>query len=39
MSSPAQVRGAGQASEGRIAAQTVRDPNQAFTELLAPFQD
>lgn len=39
MSSPAQVRGAGQAAEGRIAAQTVRDPNQACTELLAPFQN
>lgn len=39
VSSPAQVRGVGQAMEGGIAAQTVQDPNQACTELLAPFQN
>lgn len=39
MSSPTQVQGAGQAAEGGIAVQMVRDPNQACTELLAPFQN
>lgn len=39
MSSPTQVQGAGQAAEGGVAVQMVRDPNQACTELLAPFQN
>lgn len=39
VSSPTQVQGTGQAAEDGIAVQMVRDPNQACTELLAPFQN